>query len=138
MSFTAPSRERSGPVLPLASMIDVLFLLLIFFLTSSVMREQELQMRITLPASSSADPSETRRAPIVVTIDAQGELFMGERAVTLDELRDAIQTLVAEFPQETMLVRADTQAPTGSTIAVIDMGYAMGLADVRLGALRSE
>ena len=53
-------------------------------------------------------------------------------------LRDAIQTLVAEFPQETMLVRADTQAPTGSTIAVIDMGYAMGLADVRLGALRSE
>ena len=54
MSFATQTRERSAPVLPLAGMVDVLFLLLIFFMTASVFRDAELAVEVALPDSQSA------------------------------------------------------------------------------------
>jgi len=136
MSFTAPSRSRVGPALPLAGMIDVLFLLLIFFMTASVFREQELQMNVDLPAAESAQAAGPR-APIVITIQDDGGIYMGQQAYELPELQRTLRELADEFPNETVLIRGDREGKVGLLVRVIDMAYDAGLANVQLATTRT-
>ena len=92
MSFATPSRERTRPAVPLAAMIDVLFLLLIFFMTASVFREQDQLIDVDLPEAETATgvPSPTQ---ITITIDPQDQIFIGEHRYTLSELRQTLGVL---------------------------------------------
>ena len=138
MGFSAPSRERAGPVLPLAAMVDILFLLLIFFLTASVFRDQDLQMQVALPAASSPDERDSQRTPLIITVTDAGEIFLGSQPHTLASLGEALDQLVREYPQEAVLVRGDREGKVGALVQVIDLVYAKGLSDVRLATVRQE
>ena len=87
MSFAAQVRERSRPVLPLAPMVDVLFLLLIFFMTASVFREQELQIDVALPTAEMAQPPATTATQITISLTADDRIYLGPRELTLAALR---------------------------------------------------
>ena len=99
MSFTAPVNSRSGPVLPLAAMVDILFLLLIFFMTAAAFRDQDRVIEVVLPGTLTDDegPGTT---PIVVTVDAEGRTFLGDRAYGLEELRARLAQRAETYPDD--------------------------------------
>ena len=135
MSFTAPTRPRSLPVLPLAAMIDVLFLLLIFFMTTSIFREQERMIDVSLPATESALP-QAPQSPIVITVTRDGTIYLGDRPYDLDELRTTLDKLGRDFPDETVEIRGDGGSPLRRTIQVMDAAYAAGLHNVFLATIK--
>lgn len=136
MSFAAESRERVRPVLPLAGMVDVLFLLLIFFMTASLYREQETSLPINIPAAESGEASGPG-TPIIVNIqsemvrepDESGAIverrtdryLVGGRERTLGELRSVLAELHEADPDEVLVIRADEEAATGALVAVMDL-----------------
>ncbi len=120
MSFSSESRQRSAPVLPMAAMVDMLFLLLIFFLYQASKREQEREMPVNLQAAASAYESNSIPG-ITVTIDEQNRIFIGSRQYTPNALVPVFAALASQLPGDTVIVRADKTTDTGVTIQVIDM-----------------
>ncbi|MAE64818.1 MAG: hypothetical protein CMJ18_11170 [Phycisphaeraceae bacterium] len=137
MSFTATVRQRSTPVLPLAGMVDVLFLLLIFFMTISAFREHDQQIDVALPSTSAGAPEQSP-TQIVITVTADDELFIGDRSYTPEQLRRTLLQLGAQFPSESVVIRGDGGSRLGTSVAVMDMAYSGGLRNVYMATTESE
>lgn len=138
MGFAAESRERARPVIPLAGMVDVLFLLLIFFMSTYSMRDQELQVDVGLPASESAEPGSTQAQKVVITYDEQGRVFLGERLIALDRLREELAKLAEITTDQPVILRGDKTATIGLQSQIMDAAYAVGLEDIRLSRVGKE
>ena len=136
MSFATQTRERSAPVLPLAGMVDVLFLLLIFFMTASVFRDAELAVEVALPDSQSAVSEVGPGTQVIITVDADDRVFLGEREVPLDQLPALLDDLATVVERDSVVVRGDQGASYGVPFAVLDMVKLAGLGDVSLATVR--
>ncbi len=136
MSFSTQSRERSAPVLPLAGMVDVLFLLLIFFMTASVFRDSEMSMDVSLPTSETAAAAVGPGQQIVITIGQDDTIFLGQRAVPMDELRGVLEQLVAVAPNDSVVVRSDENSRAGTMVRVMDLAQQAGLTETSIATIR--
>lgn len=134
MSFAGESRERARPALPLSAMVDILFLLLIFFMTASVFREQELQVPVQLAPSDSAETGTTSATQIIISIDEEDRIFLGSREHSLESLRQTLDELAQVYPNETVIIRGDQDSSYGLALRVMDLANLAGLTDVRLAA----
>jgi biopolymer transport protein ExbD len=138
MSFTSETRERSRPFLPLAGMVDVLFLLLIFFMTASVFREQEPAMPVNLAPAESAQAEAGGQTHTLITVMDDERVFLGGNEVTLQELRRRLNELAAEFPNEVIVIRGDEASRWGLGLQIMDMAREAGLSEVRAAAAQPE
>ena len=137
MGFAAESRERAKPVVPLAGMVDILFLLLIFFMTASTLRDQELQMQVALPGSENSQLTANLDAmQTSITVDKFNNIFLGQRQVTMAELREVLTQLAKDYPNETLVIRGDREASYGMAIEIIDLAQALGITDVRAAEVK--
>jgi biopolymer transport protein ExbD len=136
MSFATTTRERSAPVLPLAGMVDVLFLLLIFFMTASVFRDSELSMDVNLPTSETAQSAVGPAQQIVITVGSDNTVYLGERAVPMDRLLGVLLQLVEVAPNDSVVVRADQDSNTGVAVRVMDLAQQAGLTQVSISTIR--
>ena len=132
MSFTTSTRARGGPALPLAGMVDVLFLLLIFFMTTSVFREQDQQIAVTLPATD-AGAAATVATQIVITITADDRMYIGEKHYPPRQLRRTLKQLAVQFPNESVVIRGDRGSRLDTAVGVMDIAHAANLTDVSIG-----
>lgn len=138
MSFATDTRQRTSTGFPLASMIDIMFLLLIFFMTASVFREQELSLTVALTPSESAEETVDPASQIIVTVTKEDKIFLGQREVTLDELPGVLREIVAVSPTETLVVRADEDSRTGVFGRIVDQAELAGIRETRFAMIRGE
>lgn len=138
MGFATESRERARPVLPLAGMVDILFLLLIFFMSTYSMREQELMVDVGLPASEQAEAGSTQAMKVVISYDDQGRVFLGERRVTMDKLETELAKLADITTDQPVILRGDREAKVGLQSRIMDAANAVGLVDIRLARVGKE
>lgn len=136
MSFTASNRERREPAVPLAGFIDILFLLLVFFMTASVFRQKEQQIDVSLP-SANETTSAGDRTQIVITIKADGSLFMTGATYDLSGLREKLMELATQFPNEAVVIRGDRTASYGQVVQVLDAVKAAKLKHTFLATTKS-
>lgn len=117
-------RRPSRPSINLASLIDVMFLLLIFFMVSSVFRNSA-GIDITLPtATTSAEQEET---PHEIFIEGDGSITFGEeRGVALDALEGRMRALLEADPEARMALSGDEEADFKDFIAVVDTARRVG------------
>ena len=115
--FNSPQRKRK-PSVNVTPLIDVLFLLLIFFMVSSTFRE-DLAIDITLPAAESAVNQDVTAKEIAV--DRVGNFYFEGRTVSEQELRQALKSVLEDDPRATLILRADDRADFGRVLRVIDI-----------------
>lgn len=132
MSFVASSRPRSLPVLPLASMVDVIFLLLIFFMTNNLFRQQEAQMPVALQGAQSGGAWAAGLPRVVITIDENERLFIFNQQFSFEQLADTLRKLHHDQPNQMVIVRPDMNVRTGMTVRVLDLANDIGFADAQL------
>ncbi|MEX0653592.1 MAG: biopolymer transporter ExbD [Phycisphaeraceae bacterium] len=134
MSFTAETRERSRPVLPLAAMVDVLFLLLIFFMTVSTFRESELQVPVNLAPAETAEPGAGTAMAIYITITEDERIYLGPQELALAELGPRLAQLAEQLPGENVVIRTDGEARARIQNRVLDLARQAGFEDVSLAS----
>jgi biopolymer transport protein ExbD len=134
MSFTAATRDRQAPVVPLAGMIDVMFLLLVFFMTASVFREQERQIDVSLPEASSA--AESRPRQFEVTVKDDGTIWLYGDQYTSQTFPAKLRELKAALPNDAVVIRGDRNTPLEYVVSVMDMAYAADFRNVFLATTR--
>jgi biopolymer transport protein ExbD len=138
MSFTAETRPRLKPTLPLAPMVDMMFLLVIFFMTASVFRDQELQIDVALPAAAQAQPGSALATRIILTVTADNRLFLGQRELTPPELLATLTELARQFPDEAVVIRGDRASQYGVAVEAMDIARQAGFTNVTLAAVEEE
>jgi biopolymer transport protein ExbD len=99
-------------------MIDVVFAVLAFFIISSLFLTRNEGLPVTLPGAETAEAQAQRQ--VVVTINAAGELSVGNRPVNEAQLLEAIQTLGTLADGGLVVIRADQSVNYGRVVAVMD------------------
>jgi biopolymer transport protein ExbD len=116
-------RHRRRPHINLTSLIDVMFLLLIFFMVSSTFRHG-FGIEVDLPKAETA--AESQLTPEEIVIDERGNYYFSGKPVNEAGLREAIIALLNEDPEATLILRADEASGFGRAIAAIDIARSVG------------
>ena len=131
--------DEDEPEVNLTPLIDVVFLLLIFFMVSTTF-EQQSRIQIELPEAT-ATPTETEDETLEIVIDAQGRYFIGERQVVnteLKTLKSAISKAVDGRESLTVIIRADASTPHQAVITALDATSQLGLTQISLATSTIE
>jgi biopolymer transport protein ExbD len=126
-----PARRGRGALINITSLIDVMFLLLIFFMVTSTFQDQPA-IDLSLPRSSSAE--DTIVAPTVVYLTRDGQLFLDSQPVAQDQLAVRLRQLQAATGEDRIVLRADEHAEHGAVVALIDLIKESGFRRVSLAA----
>ena len=124
--------KRSNIVsnLSLTPLIDVVFLLLIFFLVTSEFEDEERRLDIVLPAASSATPMTRKPREIVIDVDSDGKVYLRGQATELEELERLLTAAVIDNPtNQSAIIRADGTAAFQPVVSVMDICNRTGIAD---------
>ncbi len=125
MDFSPP-RRRPPLVLELTPLIDVVFLLLIFFMVSTTFVNEPAGLAIDLPRSENRDliPEGT---DVAIQLAADGRVFVDEQPVAGDELRARLTAAALEDPATMVVLRADAAIEYGRVVQVMDLARDLGL-----------
>lgn len=121
----------------LTPLIDVVFLLLIFFMVSTTF-EREGLMRLVLPAADATD-SAALPAHLEIVIDAQGRYLIDGQSLAMDEipaLRAALAASMSGMDAPQLVIRADGRAPHQSVVTAMEAAGALGLSRVSIATTR--
>lgn len=123
-------RSQAASTLSLTPLIDVVFLLLIFFLVTSEFEEEERRLDIVLPSATSASPMTSKPRELVVDITSEGATFVGGEEVTLEDLSTLLARAVANNPtNQVVVIRADEEVPFQPVVSVMDLCNRAGVSD---------
>ena len=131
--------DEDEPEVNLTPLIDVVFLLLIFFMVSTTF-EQQSRIQIELPEAT-ATAAETEDETLEIVIDSQGRYFIGERQVVNSEvktLKSAISKAVDGREPLTVIIRSDASTPYQAVITALDATSQLGLTQISLATSAIE
>ncbi len=124
-------RKKSESEVKLTPMLDVVFIMLIFFIvTASFVKESGIE--ISRPGASTAVRKE--KGNILIAISANDQIWMNRRQVDPRALRANIERMHAENPQGSVIIQADKEAKTGLLVKVMDAARSAGVKSVSLAA----
>lgn len=134
-------RQSPGddPEVNLTPLIDVVFILLIFFMVSTTF-QKESEINIELPEAS-GEPLEERKDQLEIVIDANGHYFIDEQQVVNTELvtlKKAIQKFLGEQRDLPVVIRADRTTPYEAVIRAMDATAQLGLVNMSLATSQPE
>jgi len=122
-----------GVELNMAPLIDMVFLLLIFFaVTTSFVKESGID--VERASASTAEVKE--RASIMVGVSSEGEVYIEGKKIDVRSLRGLIERALAEDPESGVVVVADKRSMTGAIVRVMDQCRLAGAKNVSLAAKR--
>jgi biopolymer transport protein ExbD len=120
-------KKRRPPSIIIVSLVDVLTILLIFFVVSTTFKRDQPEVQINLPDAKTATkvPAELEHA--IVTVDQNDQIKLDGRAIGVDELENAVRDLPVTR-KSSLALQADKKASFGTIIQVMD---ALKLAGVK-------
>jgi len=130
------NRGNALVALNLTALIDVVLLLLIYFMVASRLNEEERTIDIPLPSAANAMPMTAEPNEMVVNIDEGGRFVVNDQEVKPADLDTLIQRSVIDNPlRPAVVIRADRRVPLQTPISVMDVcikrgaAYSLSIAD---------
>jgi biopolymer transport protein ExbD len=120
-------RKRRAPSIIIVSLVDILTILLIFFVVSTTFKRDQPEVQINLPESKTATKAPAELEHAIVAVDENDAIKLDGRTVDVDELESAVRNL-PETRRSSLALQADKKASYGTIIKVLD---ALKLAGVR-------
>jgi biopolymer transport protein ExbD len=120
-------RKRRAPSIIIVSLVDVLTILLIFFVVSTTFKKDQPEVQINLPESKTATSKPAELEHAIVSVDQNDEVKLDGRSISIDELEGAVRQLPAQR-KSSLALQADKKASFGMIVKVMD---ALKLAGVK-------
>ena len=114
-------QEEEKAEVSMSPLIDCVFLLLIFFLVSTMTKKENKDVNIDLPESISAENQLATDDQTVIGIDKKGNFFYNGAPATIMEVHQQLREITIANPEMQIRVDADTNAPLHSVVNVVDM-----------------
>lgn len=128
-----PSKRRAEFGIDLMPLIDVVFLLLIFFLitTSFVKPKEERKIPVNLPAGVTGSES-TSQEPVTIVVTSNGRVRFEGQDIAGADLAEKLSSLKESRPDASIMLRGDTDAAHGQVVETLDAIKASGFERVNL------
>ena len=133
----APLQGRRRPDVQMAPLIDVIFLLLIFYaVTTQFVTDERLKLK--LPEAKTAEDAGrgAEDQPPVVVVAADGTVWVEDRLVAEEELEGMIRQLVDRAPDQAIILKGDREADYGVVVHVLDIARSVGAKMIQMSAER--
>jgi biopolymer transport protein ExbD len=125
MRFLKKSEEDYSINLP--SMTDIIFLLLIFFMVATVLKDSTRRLDVQLPEARSGQTSEAQR--LTIEMAADGAMSLNGELISQEELEQQLQP-AGDDAQRSVIIKADKRLSYGKVIEVMGLCQAAGIADI--------
>jgi len=133
------ARPLEDPELNLTSLIDVVLLIVIFFMVSTTF-VQEARLQVELPQAGSPAVERTASA-LVITITAQGSYRVNEQVLVNNErdtLATALMQLAGGSTEQPITIRADARASHQSVVTAMDVAARLGFSQVNIATVNEQ
>lgn len=137
MNFKKNIRD-TGLGFQLAPMVDILFLMLIFFITASIYAQWETKMEIKVPTAKTGDYSPRFPGEVIVNVDKNGKLSMNLIEYSPDRLASLLSELAKTYPEQPVIIRADLLTPYEHVIRVLDICRTVDIANISFATISEE
>lgn len=109
------------PQLNLTPMIDIVFLLIIFFMVGTQFTNKEQQYDIELPSATAVEPMTSRPDAIVLNVARSGDITMNGQTLDLTELQKQLEAAREAYAEQAVLIRGDGNGTYQSIVDVMDV-----------------
>lgn len=130
--------HEEADAIPMAPLIDIVFLTLVFFMVTSVYATLESEVDIVLPTADTARQTERAQGEIFINLREDGAIVVNERVLSMDELQETLHRVAAYFPGGAVIIRGDRQAHLGKAIQILDCCRKADIQNVAFAALPEE
>ncbi|MEE4185154.1 MAG: biopolymer transporter ExbD [Gammaproteobacteria bacterium] len=134
------SRRREEPEINLTSLIDVVLLLLVFFMiTTSFVRESRIGIR--LPEASSGESAQQEEVPLTIAVTAQGTYLVNGRLLIDSRpgtLESAIRKTAGDEAGTEITINADAEASHQAVVTAMDVAGKLGYVQINIATIRPD
>lgn len=138
-----PGHKEESVEVNLTPLIDVVFLLLIFFMVTTTF-DRHARLKVSLPEAS-AKTTQQKQEPLVLSIDAKGNYFLNDRQIVnqqLDTLKLALQKVIGQTGQDykdvALVLRADANTPHQSVVRAMDAASQLGMTRLSIATVEGN
>jgi biopolymer transport protein ExbD len=113
-----PDEPETPFQINIVPMIDVIFAILTFFIMSTLFLNRSAGLSVNLPSAKTAEVKQN--APIYITLEKDGDVFLERKKVTFDNLTTSLDGLIKGKPESLVVINADKQVDHGQVVKVMD------------------
>jgi len=132
MRIKRPPENETG-IINVSSLLDVMFILIIFFLATTTFQQEERDIKVSLPESREGQALSSTTKLIVINVRRDGTYLLGSEAVSPERMGEAIAEAVRGDPAQKVLVRGDSQALHGHVAAAVALCKKAGVREANIG-----
>ncbi|MEZ8823712.1 biopolymer transporter ExbD [Vibrio sp. 10N.261.55.A7] len=126
--------KQEDAQIDMTSMLDIVFIMLIFFIvTSSFVRESGVE--VNRPQASNVVSQ--KDAGIFVAITSANDIFIDKRLIDVERVQATLEHLLLEKPEASLVIQADEKAYNGTVVKVMDAAKGAGVVNIALAAEKS-
>lgn len=130
------TRRKQDVSMNLPSLVDVVFLLLIFFMLTTTFSKVLTKLDVKLPEARAVVEQKTKNT--IIEIAEDGRLALDGSLITLDELDKKLAQLAQEKPEETIIIKADKNVRYGEVIRIMGICKSYNLNKLGMAALEKQ
>ncbi len=119
-------------------MVDVIFLLLMFFMSASVFVQMESELEIAIPEASEAGPMDRTPYEIIINVKADGTIVVNQREMTLADLDGMLHKVADIFQGQAVIIRGDRDTPLSAVIDVLNLCAQVDIYNVSFATVTPE
>jgi biopolymer transport protein ExbD len=127
MQFLKGGEEEVG--LSLTSLIDVIFLLLIFFMVTTTLIDPSKKLDLQLPEAKAAT-AQKKNTPVTIELGSRGVMTLNGKPVKLESLEDRLKVLAEGGANKAAIVRADRRLDYGQVVNILGICRTAGFLDI--------
>lgn len=136
MRIDATTEEGEDTLINTSSLVDIMFILIIFFLVTTSFHQEERDIAVNLPESDTTLSSAQRA--LVINVRDDGSYFLGDRRLALEGLQAELFAAVQEAPDQKVLIRGDRNALHGQVAAAVSTAKKVGIREANIGYMTTE
>lgn len=119
-------RNRKTPFINIISLVDILCILLIFFIVTTVFKKDEPIVQIKLPETTQAEPAK-ETPPTIIYVTSDEQIFLDSQPVSPEKLGPILKQKIESGAFSKLAMKADKKAPFGLIVKVMDAAKFAGI-----------
>ena len=125
--------EEETPIINVSSLLDVMFILLIFFLATSTLQREEHDIKVNLPERSESGSLSSASRTLVINVRKDGSYYLQNRIRSLEDVWRDLALAVEQNPNQKVLIRGDREALHGFVAAAVGACKNAGIHEANIG-----
>ncbi len=125
-----PAGHRPMSDINMTPLVDVMLVLLVLFILAAPLMASRLALELPQTEAAGASTVDASAAFVVLSLNAQGQVFWDDQPINADALRQRLQATAERDPATELQLRADTAVPYGRVVQLIALAQTVGLSRI--------